>query len=175
MLENEMPVKQTPYSYVEFHDAMKTAYYSEFGYDFNDVAIKICASQTIVETGWYDSKSKMIGKSCFNWNVGNIKGSSVLNGKACGFHMLRNVWEIENGKKVFYQPPHIQTHFKGYDSLLNGVTDYLLLLSRRKVVWTVLHDSQSPKDYVDALAAARYFTADKTQYYNLLNSIYKSL
>lgn len=170
------PVKQTPYTFQEFHDAMKSAYYTNFGYDCPDVMIKLCFSQSIVETGYYNYSLKQGGKSCFNYNVGNIKYTQgAVNGCSTGYHMLSNVWEIIDGKKVIFNPPHIQTHFRAYDSLLEGVTDYQILLSNRTLVWKVLHDSQEPLDYVNALYAAHYFTADPRSYLYILNSVYKNL
>jgi hypothetical protein len=39
----------------------------------------------------------------WNWNIGNVKAVDI-SGENIKYCMLKNVWEIYNGKKIIYQP-----------------------------------------------------------------------
>lgn len=141
-------------------------------------SIAVLWAQYMIETG---------GRSCFGWNLGNVKASAGQ-----PYHQLRGVWEgvtpadaerleasgeavrdtNENHAKavgasrvsVVFQPPHPATHFRAFDSLDAGMAEHLELLHRR---FSKAWPSVLAGDFVafaQALHDQHYFTAAPEAY-----------
>lgn len=99
------------------------------------------------------------GASCWNHNLGNVKR---VKGQA--WTMLGNVWEILDGKKVVFQPPHPQTHFCAFDSLDDGAAFYVeKLRTRFAKAWPAVL-SGDPATFSRTLKSLRYYTAPEQAY-----------
>lgn len=99
------------------------------------------------------------GASCWNHNLGNVKR---VKGQA--WTMLSNVWEILDGKKVVFQPPHPQTHFCAFDSLDDGARFFVeKLRTRFAKAWPAVL-SGDPATFSRTLKSLRYYTADEKAY-----------
>lgn len=108
-------------------------------------ACAVLWAQYMIETG---------GRSCWNWNVGNVKASDLSR----PWHALRGVWEgvsaveasrlVAAGEAVLdgnaahqravaprtavvFEPPHHATRFRSFDSLDEAMGEHLALLRRR--------------------------------------------
>lgn len=83
--------------------------------------------------------------------------------------MLANTWEIINGKKVVFQPPHPATWFRAFDNLDEGVTHHLDLLrnKRYKIAWSAVEQGD-PGEFARLLKQAGYYTAPVEAYVNLI-------
>lgn len=110
------------------------------------------------------------GKSLRCWNYGNIKkthGNSVTGVKddGCCFTMFR-LNEILKGKEEWFDPPHIQTHMRGFKTPLEGAIDYIKFLSQRKrylKAWQEVINGR-PREYAIELHLANYYTASVELY-----------
>jgi hypothetical protein len=109
-------------------------------------------AQSALETGRW--------KIMRNYNFGNIK-------KATGekFTMFR-CNEIIKGKLLWFDPPHIQTMFRAYDSADIGAKEYIKFLATRDRYIKAWHEVivGDPVKYSYALADAGYYTANKELY-----------
>lgn len=108
------------------------------------------------------------GKACFNWNLGNVKYS-----KGHSYCMYK-CSEILNGKEEHFVPPHYQTWFRSYGSLLEAVAEHLNFLSRERYIGAL----EAAKDwsvdlYVEELKAGGYFTAGLERYKAGVNRLYE--
>lgn len=108
-------------------------------------ACAVLWAQYMIETG---------GRSCWNWNIGNVKASDISR----PWHALRGVWEgvsaaeaarlVAAGEAVLdanaahqravaprtavvFEPPHPATRFRSFDSLDEAMGEHLALLRRR--------------------------------------------
>jgi flagellum-specific peptidoglycan hydrolase FlgJ len=163
------PTIQTTIAKETFINGVDKVYLTEFGYNPPEHLSLLIASMAILETGHF--------KSCYNFNTGNIKYT-----KDCGtdYMFLKNVFEYEKGVKVFYDPPSLQCAFRSYDSILDGITDHVLLLSKRPAVWQALHDNGDDSNngtynFCLALSRCKYFSSPLDLYYSSVNSIFNSL
>jgi hypothetical protein len=156
--------KKTTPTQAEFFSGIITAWFKLFKTIPNKDIVCIIYAKFGLETGY--------GQSAYNYNFGNIK-KFPNDSHTSGYMFLKNVWEIENGKKVVYQPPHPQCMFRSYDSIEDGLKGYLELISSKhyEKAWNALLTG-NPTKYVTALKAANYFTGDLTTYINSVNSIY---
>lgn len=126
----------------------------------SDNSLAILYAQTCLETGRFK-----VG--FYNNNFGNIKAD--LNYKNLGgehYFTMFKAGEIFNGKEEIFHPPHIQTHFRAYKTLIKGAEDYILFLSKRtryQSAWKELMKGR-PKEYSYALSANGYYTANREKY-----------
>lgn len=162
-MDNLKPTIQTVIAPKTFINAANKVFNIHFGTPPKNFAKLLC-SQFVLETGW--------SKSCFQFNTGNIKYTP-----GCGhdYQYLKNVFEYEKGVKVYYQPPSHQCQFRAYDSILDGVTDHILLLQKRPAVWNVMiNDTENVYNFCLALSRCKYYSAPLDQYFNAVNSIFNS-
>lgn len=159
-------VKTTP-TQAEFFSGIIAAWFKLFNNIPNKDVVCIIYAKFGLETGY--------GKSAYNYNFGNIK-KFPNDSHTSGYMFLSNVWEIENGKKVIYQPPHPQCTFRSYNSISDGLEGYLTLISSKHYAksWDALLTG-NPIKYVTALKNNGYFTGDLTTYINSVSSIYNSV
>lgn len=117
-------------------------------------ALAVLWAQSALETGRW--------QYIWNYNFGNIKRHDDHDW--CMFRCS----EILNGKNVWFDPPHAQTHFNSYASTVDGAKEYIEFVSKRtryKEAWTHLV-AGNPIKYCAALKKAGYFTADLIKYTN---------
>ena len=146
----------------DFIQNLVFAYYDLFNKIPSENVVCLIYAKFALETGY--------GNSCYNYNLGNIKQFN----KSEPYVMLSNVWEIIDGKKVIFQPPHQQTWFRAYDNWRQGMRDYLSLISSNRYIkaWNMLQ-SGDPIKYVTELKNAGYFTGSLQDYINSVSSIFK--
>jgi hypothetical protein len=143
---------------VSLREGWKTLYNSYPSMD----SLSLLWAQWALETGR--------GKAIHCYNFGNIKkryanpkyGITDDGHNWCMFRCS----EIINGKEIWFDPPHIQTHFRAYDSAIEGATDYIKFVSQRKryqAAWQQVL-AGSPVGYAHELKKAGYYTASETLY-----------
>ena len=83
--------------------------------------------------------------------------------------MLANTWEIVNGKKVIFQPPHPATWFRSFHTLGDGVAHHLDFLrnKRYKQSWSAV-EAGDPAGFAHLLKVAGYYTASEADYIKLM-------
>lgn len=104
------------------------------------------------------------GKFCHLYNFGNIK-KQYKPDDGHDWCMFR-CSEILNGKEYWFNPPHIQTHFRAYQNSTDGAYDYITFLSKRKrylLSWEQVKKGDASA-FVHELKKAGYFTADEERY-----------
>lgn len=131
--------------------------------------IGVIYSQTMIETGL---------KAFWNNNIGNIKyvpSKNPEDDKLKKYMMLPNVWEIINGQKVIFNPPHPATWFRAFDTLAEGIEDHFQFLAgkRWKLAWTAVV-AGDPSDFARKLKIQGYYTAPLADYEKGLNLYFKS-
>jgi hypothetical protein len=99
------------------------------------------------------------GASMWNYNVGNVKRM-----KGYPYMMLKNVPEYINGKKEYFNPPHPQTHFRAFDSLSDGVAEYLAVMRGRFAQAWPFVENGDPEAFSNKLANLVYKKPDGTEY-----------
>lgn len=126
-------------------------------------SLAILLSQSALETGNW--------KSIWNYNFGNIKRI-----KDKTFTMFR-CSEIINGKEIFFNPPHIQTHFLAHKDIQEGADFHINFLKNRtryQKAWQCIING-NVKDYSHELKQAGYYTASEELYNKGLLRIYESM
>jgi flagellum-specific peptidoglycan hydrolase FlgJ len=128
-------------------------------------SVAVLWAQNAIETG---STTSM-----WNNNIGNVKFVASANpadddGKE--YMMLNNVWEIINGQKVIYQPPHTATWFRSFKTLADGVAFHMDFLKNRryKTAWTAV-EAGDPAQFAHLLKVARYYTDTEENYARNMN------
>jgi flagellar protein FlgJ len=127
-------------------------------------SVGVILSQNAIETG---STASM-----WNNNIGNFKYSPSKNPENDNvkYIMLNNVWEILGGKKVIFQPPHVATWFRAFDTLEEGVAFHLdhLKNKRYKNSWQAV-EKGDPILFAHLLKVAGYYTAPEADYAKGMN------
>lgn len=122
--------------------------------------IAVLYAQNSVETGGNTN-------NMYNWNIGNVKyiPSKTSSDDDIQYMMLKNVWEIINGKKVIYQPPHKATWFRSFPTLADGIAFHLDFLKnkRYKKAWSAI-EAGDPANFAHLLKVANYYTAPEEDY-----------
>jgi len=145
----------------EFIHNIIFAFYDLFKTKISKESACLIYAKFALETGY--------GKNCYNYNLGNIKENNFKNHYVC----LHNVWEIENGVKVVYQPPHPQTWFRCYENWHDGMKDYLnFIYNNYKPAWEQLMKGE-PEQYVRELKKRGYFTGNLQEYILAVCSIFR--
>lgn len=119
----------------------------------------------------YAQNALETGGTTFMWNnnIGNVK--YVYNANDTGeYMMLKNVWEIVNGQKVIFQPPHPATWFRSFPTLADGVAYHLDFLKNRRYAnaWSAVV-SGNPAAFAHLLRLAGYYTAPEADYIRGMN------
>lgn len=144
-------------------------------------AINVTLAQWAQETGR--------GRSCFSWNLGNVKATPAWQGDYCERYCNELLTEKQaadalsragaqadgtpdvilggaiGGLRItnFY-PPNPASRFRAFDSLEDGALDYLAILADRFAsAWSYL-EAGDADGFAYALHRARYFTADPKSY-----------
>ncbi len=149
---------QTKYSQLELTKGFIKGWIKLFNTLPTKSQIAVLWSQNALETGL----------TSFMWcnNVGNVKYvASPGDTEAIHYCMLKNVWEIINGQKVYFQPPNPATWFRAFDTLEDGVAFFFDLLRnhRYQAAWTAVL-AGDPASFAHLLRAAGYYTAPEADY-----------
>jgi hypothetical protein len=154
-----VPTVRTQYTQYELVKALVEAWKEMFGVLPNKKQVGVIWAQNALETG---QSAAMWGN---NW--GNLKysGDPAKDSDDILYQMLSNTWEIENGKKIIYQPPHRATWFRAFPTLREGVIDHLKLLKERryKSAWPAI-EAGDPILFVKKIREMGYFTASLEDY-----------
>lgn len=155
MTDVNVETTRTRFTMEQFLTAVISAWKNLFHHTPTKEQVGILWAQYALETGG--------GGYCWNFNIGNIK--KIRNDKHSKYMMLAGTWEIINGKRVVFQPPSEVTWFRAYDTLQEGVTDYIRFLSsgRYKVAFQAAL-SGSPEEFAHRLKVAGYYTAPERDY-----------
>jgi len=131
----------------------------------SDNSLAILWAQVVLETGRFK-----VG--FHNGNFGNIKKrwpnpKYGITDDGHYFTMFR-AGEVLNGRHQMFDPPHKQTHFRAYESIIDGAEDYIKFVSQKaryKKAWAELIKGD-PKAYSHELKVAGYYTANEERYTN---------
>lgn len=156
---------QTKYTLNQLIGGLVQGWYKKFGVIPEKKQIAVLYAQNALETGGT--------VSMWNNNIGNVKfvpnkNPDLDTGKQ--YMMLANTWEIINGQKVIFQPPHQATWFRAFPSLGDGVAHHLDFLRnyRYKKAWTAV-EAGDPAGFSHLLKVAGYYTASEADYTKLMN------
>lgn len=155
-------------SEAEATHALREAWKIVYGDYPQDKSLALLWAQSALETGRW--------KIIRNNNFGNIKKRHAnpkykIKDDGHDFTMFRCnelLWDRKLKKTVvkWFDPPHIQTHFRAYPTPIEGAEDYIRLLSKKKnyaKVWKQVL-AGDPVAYSHELKVAKYYTASEKKY-----------
>lgn len=153
-----VPTVRTSFSDLQLCSALIKAWYDEYKSLPSKESIGVLVSQKKIETG---------SNYCWGWNIGNSKVGNDEPGKIIKYQMLRGTWEIINGKKVIFEPPHRATWFMAFDTLAEGIRHHFDLLKnkRYKIAWAAVEKGDVPL-FAHLLRQQGYYTAPEKDYIN---------
>lgn len=158
-----VPTVRTKYTLNQLIGGLVEGWYKKFGEVPKKESIGVLYAQNALETGGT--------VAMWNNNIGNVKfvanGGNIDDGKE--YMMLANTWEIINGKKVIFQPPHPATWFRSFETLGDGVAHHLDFLrnKRYKKSWSAV-EAGDPAEFAHLLKVAGYYTASEADYIKLM-------
>jgi hypothetical protein len=162
------PAKKTPLTFAEVADAIPIAFQRSEGKLPSLMTVAKLIAQSSLETGNY--------QHMWNYNFGNVKKRWSPD-DGLSFTMFR-CNEIINGKVAWFDPPHLQTHFRAFETAADGVADWqrLILKGTRYAPAKALlvDDAASGHDFAFKLGECGYYTADKALYSNAVNRLTES-
>src|SRR5690606_38735316 len=140
--------------------ALRKAWHRVYGNYPSDKSLAILWAKSALETGRW--------KFIHCYNFGNIKKKwpSKYSPDDGHFFCMYRCGEVLNGKHQIFEPPHPQTHFRGYKTVEDGAEDYLCFVSqqtRYEKAWDKLKLG-NPTEYSYALYEAGYYTANPERY-----------
>jgi hypothetical protein len=151
---------KTPITPLDVARALRAGWLRLFETVPADQQVAVLMAQSALETGRW--------KSCWNYNLGNIKGGGKWKGDTCQFRCN----EVLGGVVQWFDPPHPQTTFRAYPNLTDAAADYLWLLRRRfSVAWEPVLRGD-PVAFSQALKAQRYYTAPEPPYTRAVKSLF---
>jgi hypothetical protein len=162
-----VPTVRTTYTQTQLIQGFIEGWKQLYGEFPKKESIAVIYAQNAIETG---STSSM-----WNNNIGNVKfvanGGTIDDGKE--YMMLANVWEMVNGKKVIFQPPHPATWFRSFPTLAEGIAFHFGFLrnKRYKLAWTAV-ESGKPAEFSHLLKVAGYYTASEVEYTKAVNAYF---
>jgi hypothetical protein len=108
------------------------------------------------------------GDSCFNFNLGGVKKQT-----GDGFdYTMYPTWEIIDGKKVTFTPPHPATWFRAFLSLDEGMAAQAAVVKKRYGdAWGYIERGEA-EGYARALKAKGYYTGNEDVYASALRSLH---
>ena len=148
-MAEHLPNVITPITAAELASALVAAWRSLFAVMPARGSILVLMAQSAHETGKWKK-----GLHCFN--IGNVK-SRVDDGRDWTMFRVR---ERENGKDVYYDPPHPATRFRAFRTLAEGAIDHLGFLrgsKRYADAWGEIENG-APHGFAEALKAGGYYT-----------------
>lgn len=163
-----VPTVKTSYTLDQLIGGLVDGWNKQFGKFPSKESIGVLYAQNALETGGT--------VSMWNNNIGNVKyvpSANQANDEGKFYMMLANVWEIVNGKKVIFQPPHQATWFRAFPTLADGIAFHLDFLKnhRYKKAWSAV-ESGNPAAFAHLLRIAGYYTAPESDYVRLMNGYF---
>lgn len=182
MTPHEIPARKTELTIPALWNALLIGW-ETMGVNPTRCAVELKLAHIKLETGL---------RACWNWNLGNTK-SGTNDGKcwqyfSCGEEipegrvkaidaLLPGHLEVRsryarNGvpyASVWIKAPHPWTKFQAFETLEEGIAGQLGYLKRHPKVLAALMTGD-PTAYNDALVAAAYYTAGKSQYLSALKA-----
>lgn len=163
-----VPTVRTKYTLNELIGGLVRGWFKKFGVIPKKSSIGVLYAQNALETGGT--------VSMWNNNIGNVKFVASKNpdddnGKQ--YMMLANVWEVINGQKVTFQPPHPATWFRAYPTLGDGIAEHMDFLKnhRYQKAWVAV-EAGDPTNFAHLLKVAGYYTAPESDYVRLMNTYF---
>ena len=157
-----VPTVRTSYTLNQLIGGLVEGWYKKFGVIPSKASIGVLYAQNALETGGT--------VSMWNNNIGNVKYVPRAGDEGWTYMMLANVWEMINGKKVIFQPPHPATWFRAFPTLADGIADHIDFIRnhRYKNAWTAV-ESGNPAAFAHLLKIAGYYTAPEADYIRLMS------
>jgi hypothetical protein len=158
----QMPVIRTPIAMRDFAGALIRVL-REMGVQPSKASCGVFWAQYALETG--------AGGFCWNHNLFNHKVTQSQVNAGVPYMMLANTWEVENGKRVMYQPPHPATRFKAYASFGSAMGDHVAAVKsgRYATSWPAVVAGDVAL-YATRLRERGYYTASLASYVALLEA-----
>lgn len=156
-MSNRVERKKTPISESEFKNSLTKTWIDLYGHAPSEEQLALILAQNNLET---NNRNSM-----YNYNIGNI----TTNGNHPFFDDLQTSEQVKPGKWV-----KMNLKYKAYNSLDEGVKDYILFLSknpRYAKAWEHIMNP-NPKLFGMELGNAGYYTADKDKYTKALEQRY---
>lgn len=158
----QMPVIRTPIAMRDFAGALIRVLRT-MGVQPTKQACGVFWAQYALETG--------AGGFCWNHNLFNHKVTQSQAAAGVPYMMLANTWEVENGKRVTYQPPHPATWFKAYSSFEAAMGDHVAAVKSGRYAssWPAVIAGDTTL-YATKLRERGYYTAPLVDYVALLQA-----
>lgn len=158
-----VPVVRTSFGPKQFAAALIRAWKTVVGKYPTKESAGIIWAQYTLETGG--------GGYCWNNNIGNLKCTAAQASAGVPYMMLAGTWEIIDGRKVVFQPPHPATWFRAFASLEEGMSAHLDLLKNKRYAtcWPAV-ESGEPRLFAAALKQRGYYTASVDDYARLMQT-----
>lgn len=165
-----VPVFIESFSESEAANALNKAWKIIYGTYPEPTSLAILFAHSALETGRW--------KQIANYNFGNIKKTHYKNlsykiieddgHKWTMFATGENKYNPETKKTEWqwFEPPHVETHFRSYDTIIDGAVDYIRFLSQKtkyEKAWLALMEGD-PSKYSKELSIAGYYTANEPKY-----------
>lgn len=156
------PVIRTPISMRDFARAMILTLRVS-GVTPTKEACGVLWAQYALETG--------AGGFCWNHNLFNHKCTQAMAEAGTPYMMLANTWEMENGKRVTYQPPHPATWFRAYAHFEAAMSHHVSAIKNGRYAssWPAVV-AGDVAEYAKQLRSKGYYTASLDSYAALLKA-----
>lgn len=161
-MADQLPNIVTPVNPDELGRALVGAWRNLFGETPSRESILLLLAQSAHET------ARWVALRCYN--IGNVK--SVLD-DGRDFTFFR-CWEMLNGKRVWFDPPHPFCRFRAFRTLEAGAVDHLAFLhgmKRYALAWEQVRRGD-PVAFVHAIKAAGYFTDNEESYTRSVKNLF---
>lgn len=153
-----VPTVRTQYNQYELTRAFIEGWKELYGNFPEKKQVAVIWAQNALETG--------MSASMWCNNIGNVKYvAQASDDESIQYCMLGNTWEIINGKKVIFQPPHPATWFRAFATLREGVLHHFGFLKnkRYKIAWPAV-EAGDPAQFAHLLRVQGYYTAPEADY-----------
>lgn len=152
MTERKFPDQLTPVPVSEMYAALRDAWRQLRGAEPSRASLLVLLAHWALETDR--------GKECHCFNIGNAKHTPGDGRDYCQFRCE----EVLGGKKVWFDPPHPATSFRAFETLTDGVMDYMvLLIGQFGFAWPAV-EAGDATEFCRRLKTKGYYTADVAEY-----------
>jgi hypothetical protein len=155
-----MPVVRTPISMLDFARALiRTLRVT--GTTPTKAAAGVLWAQYALETG--------AGGFCWNHNLFNHKVTQEQAAAGVPYMMLANTWEVVDGQRVLFQPPHPATWFRAFASFEAAMSHHITAIQKGRYAsaWPAML-AGDVTEYATRLRERGYYTAPLDSYARLL-------
>jgi hypothetical protein len=157
-----MPVIRTPISMKDFAKALIRTLRSG-GVEPTKEAAGVFWAQYALETG--------AGGFCWNHNLFNHKVTQAMVNSGVPYMQLANTWEIIDGKRVTFQPPHPATWFRAFASFEASMSHHITAIKTGRYAssWPAVL-AGDPELYAAKIREKGYYTAPLADYVRLIRA-----